>query len=337
MTEPSPDSFLAMVADRSADGLEFGPRQLSAADLPPGDVLVRVEYSSVNYKDGLATAADGKVATTYPLVPGIDLAGVVVAADGGSLPAGTAVAASGYELGVSRHGGYAQFARLPGDWVVELPPTISTRDAMVIGTAGFTAAISVDRILTHGVTPGDGQVLVTGASGGVGSIAVNLLSGLGFEVIASTGKPSASTLLREIGAAEIIDRSVLADTGGRPLAKQRWIAAVDCVGGQTLANVLAATSYGGIVAASGLTGGAQLPATVFPFILRGVTLAGIDSVQFPIEARRALWQRLGADLRPSCLDDVATEVPLAEVGTALDRARAGTATGRTVVSMRRTP
>lgn len=329
MTEPSPDSFLAMVADRADGGFEFGPRRLSAADLPPGDVLVRVEYSSVNYKDGLATAADGKVAATYPLVPGIDLAGAVVSSGDDTLPPGTRVTATGYDLGVSRHGGYAEFASLPRDWVVELPPAISTRDAMGIGTAGFTAAIGVDRILAHGVTPADGEVLVTGASGGVGSMAVNLLGNLGFGVIASTGKSAAGPMLRAIGAAEVIGR--LDDPGGRPLAKQRWIAAVDCVGGQTPANVLAATAYGGIVTASGLTGGASLPATVFPFILRGVTLAGIDSVQFPIEARRALWRRLDDDLRPSCLADIISEVTLTEVETALDLLRAGRATGRTVV------
>jgi acrylyl-CoA reductase (NADPH) len=329
-----PEEFLAMVADQAATGVEFGPRRLSLADLPPGDVLVRVEYSSVNYKDALATAAGGKVAAGYPLVPGIDLAGAVVCSDGDAPAPGTRVAASGYDIGVSRHGGYAEFASLPRDWLVELPPAISTRDAMVIGTAGFTAALSVDRILSYGVTPADGQVLVTGASGGVGTVAVNLLSDLGFEVIASTGKAAARPLLSRIGAAEVIDRSVL-DTPGKPLAKQRWIAAVDCVGGHTLANVLAATSYGGIVAASGLTGGASLPATVFPFILRGVTLAGIDSVQFPIGARRALWRRLGDDLRPSGLADIASEVTLSEVGTALDQVRSGTATGRTVVNAAR--
>jgi len=333
MAESSADSFLAMVADRAADGFEFGPRRLSAADLPPGDVLIRVEYSSVNYKDCLAASADGKVASVYPLVPGIDLAGVVVSSAGDAMPPGTRVAASGYELGVSRHGGYAEFARLPADWVIELPSSISTREAMVIGTAGFTAAMSVARILAHGIKPGDGPVLVTGASGGVGSVAVNLLGDLGFEVLASTGKAAAAPLLHRLGAATVIDRSALGDPDGKPLAKQQWLAAVDCVGGRTLANVLAATSYGGVVAASGLTGGAGLPATVFPFILRGVTLAGIDSVQFPIEARRALWRRLAADLRPSGLDELAADVALTEVDTALERVRSGAATGRTVVTV----
>jgi acrylyl-CoA reductase (NADPH) len=333
MTESSAEDFLAMVVDQAVGGLEFGPRRLSVADLPPGDVLVRVEYSSVNYKDALATSADGKVASAYPLVPGIDLAGVVVSAADGAVPPGTRVTASGYELGVARHGGYAQFARLPGDWLVELPESVSTRDAMAIGTAGFTAAMSVERILAHGVRPGDGQVLVTGASGGVGTMAVHLLGDLGFEVLACTGKPAAEPLLRAIGASAVIDRSELADAAGRALAKQRWIAAVDCVGGPILASVLAATSYGGIVAASGLTGGSGLPATVFPFILRGVTLAGIDSVQFPIGARRALWAKLGGELRPSRLGEIASEVGLTEVGDALDRVRAGAATGRTVVSV----
>jgi acrylyl-CoA reductase (NADPH) len=331
MTESSADDFLAMVADRAGTGVALGARRLSAADLPQGDVLVRVEYSSVNYKDALATSADGKVASGYPLVPGIDLAGVVVSAADGAPPPGTRVMASGYELGVSRHGGYAEFASLPAGWVVELPAGVSTRDAMVIGTAGFTAAMSVERILAHRVRPGDGPVLVTGASGGVGSVAVNLLGDLGFEVVACTGKASAAPLLRSIGASEVIERAELSDAGGRALAKQRWIAAVDCVGGQILANVLAATHYGGIVTASGLTGGSALPTTVFPFILRGVTLAGIDSVQLPIEARRALWRRLGADLRPSALSQIACEVSLPYVGAALDRVLAGAASGRTVV------
>ena len=330
-TEPFP----AMVVDKvdTEAGVAFGPRLLTLADLPPGEVLVRVEYSSVNYKDGLATSADGKVATAYPLVPGIDLAGTVMHAAAGGPAPGTRVVAHGYEIGVARHGGYARYARLPARWVVELPPAVSTREAMVIGTAGFTAAMSVARIVDHGLGPGDGPVLVTGASGGVGSVAVNLLADLGFEVVASSGKPDAAALLRRLGAGTVLDRSELSAAGGRPLAKQRWAAAVDCVGGQTLANVLAATRYGGLVAASGLTGGAGLPATVLPFILRGVTLAGIDSVQVPIERRRALWQRLGADLRPSALAELTTQVALADVGPALERTRAGGATGRTVVNV----
>jgi putative YhdH/YhfP family quinone oxidoreductase len=327
------ESFLAMMVDRVDGGIEFGPRTVTEADLPPGDVLIRVEYSSVNYKDALATSADGKVAAVYPLVPGIDLAGTVVATTGGELPVGTRVVAIGYEIGVARHGGYAEFARLPADWVVELPASISVREAMAIGTAGFTAAMSVARIAAHGIEVGDGPVLVTGASGGVGSVAVNLLAGLGYEVAASTGKPDAAALLRSLGATSVIDRSALNATGGKPLAKQEWAAAVDCVGGQTLANVLSATRYGGLVAASGLTGGASLPTTVLPFILRGVTLAGIDSVQLPIDARRDLWQRLGGQMRPSGLEELSSEVPLSEVGSVLDRIRTGGAVGRTVVKV----
>jgi putative YhdH/YhfP family quinone oxidoreductase len=326
--------FRAMVVDRAGEGVEFGPRQLSEDDLPPGDVLVRVEYSSVNYKDALATAADGKVASTYPLVPGIDLAGTVVSApDGGGPAVGARVVAIGYDLGVSRHGGYAELARLPSEWVVELPAKLSPYDAMGIGTAGFTAAMSVARIVKHGVGPGDGPVLVTGASGGVGSTAVTMLAGLGYEVIASSGKPAAAPLLRELGAASVIDRIILDATEGRPLAKQQWAAAVDCVGGVTLASVLSSTRYGGIVAASGLTGGAALRTTVLPFILRGVTLAGIDSVQLPIEARRDLWRRLGSDLYPQGLHRLVSEVALEDVGAALDRVHTGSSTGRTVVGI----
>lgn len=326
--------FRAMVVDRVGDGVEFGPRRLGLDDLPAGDVVIQVEYSSVNYKDALATMADGKVATTYPLVPGIDLAGTVLTApDDGAFAVGAKVVAIGYDLGVSRDGGYAELARVPADWVVELPPTLSPHDAMAIGTAGFTAAMSVARIIDHGVGASDGPVLVTGASGGVGSTAVSILAGLGFEVIAASGKPAAAALLRDLGAASVIERGALDAAGGRPLAKQQWIAAVDCVGGTTLANVLAATRYGGIVAASGLTGGASLPTTVLPFILRGVTLAGIDSVQLPIGPRRELWQRLGSDLRPPGLTKLVTDVPLEEVGAALERVRSGTSIGRTVVTV----
>jgi acrylyl-CoA reductase (NADPH) len=327
------ESFLAMVVDRVDGGVEFQPRAMTEADLPPGDVLIRVEYSSVNYKDALATSADGKVAAAYPLVPGIDLAGTVVATSDDGPKVGARVVAIGYEIGVARHGGYAEFARLPAGWVVELPASITTREAMIIGTAGFTAAMSVARVIAHGIEPGSGPVLVTGASGGVGSVAVNLLAGMGFEVAASTGKPDAAALLRSLGATTILDRGALNGAGGKPLAKQDWAAAVDCVGGQTLANVLAATRYGGLVAASGLTGGASLPTTVLPFILRAVTLAGIDSVQLPIDARRSLWQRLGGQLRPSGLDELASEVALRQVGDSLERIRSGAAIGRTVVKV----
>ncbi len=249
---------------------------ISEADLPVDGVLIEVLYSSVNYKDGLATAPNGKVARISPLVPGIDLAGVVVS-DDGPFPAGTTVVAHGYDLGVSRHGGYARYARVPGDWLVELPPGLGAREAMIIGTAGFTAALSIVQLEEHGLLPGRGPVLVTGATGGVGSMAVAILARRGYEVAASTGKAEAHDFLKELGASQVLARDELSSEG-KPLQSSRWAAAVDCVGGHTLANVLAQVDYGGAVAASGLTGGASLPTTVMPFILRGVSLLGVDSV-----------------------------------------------------------
>jgi putative YhdH/YhfP family quinone oxidoreductase len=305
---------------------------MDAGDLPEG-VLVDVHWSSVNYKDGLASTPSGKVARISPMVPGIDLAGVL-AEDAGDLEAGTEVLAHGYDIGVSRHGGFAEQARVPAEWLVPLPPGLSARDAMAIGTAGFTAALSVVALEHHGLRPGDGPVLVTGATGGVGSVAVSLLAQQGHEVVASSGKADASDYLASLGAKEVIDRSTLSEAG-RPLDAMHWAAAIDCVGGQTLATVLSRIQYGGAVAASGLTGGAQLPTTVLPFILRGVSLLGIDSVQTDIERRRSVWRRLGDDLKPHGLDEIGHDIGLADLDGVLDGILAGQVTGRYVVDVRR--
>ena len=246
--------------------------------------------------------------------------------------AGTSVVAHGYEIGVSRHGGFAGMARVPAEWLVALPEGLSTREAMVIGTAGFTAAQSVIALEEHGLTPSAGPVLVTGASGGVGSTAVSLLAGRGYEVAASTGKEASHDYLRSLGASEIIDRSTLAEAG-RPLESTKWAAAVDCVGGTTLAGVLSRLSYGGAVAASGLTGGAGLATTVMPFILRGVSLLGIDSVQTAIERRRAVWERLGADLKPPGLEVIGHDISLSDLDATLTSILAGALTGRFVVDL----
>jgi acrylyl-CoA reductase (NADPH) len=324
------DRFRAFVAAKTADGFARGVTELSDSDLPADGARVDVEWSSVNYKDALASTPDGRVARISPLVPGIDLAGRLVEVAGDFAP-GTAVLAHGYDIGVSRHGGYAARARVPADWLVPLPAGLDAREAMVIGTGGYTAALSVLALVDHGLTPDHGPVLVTGATGGVGSVAVNLLSGLGFEVTASTGKAASHEYLRGLGASQVVDRSTLAEGPGRPLGSADWAGAVDCVGGITLANVLSRIRYGGAVAASGLTGGAEVPTTVMPFILRGVSLLGIDSVQTPIGRRREVWERLGGDLKPSGLAEIGHTIGLEDLDRVLSSVLAGGVTGRYVV------
>jgi acrylyl-CoA reductase (NADPH) len=328
------DTFTAFTATSADGAVTLAIGTMSVDDLPPDGVLIEVERSSVNFKDGLATTANGKVARISPLIPGIDLAGTVLESDDDAFPVGCAVIAHGYDLGVSRHGGFAELARVPAHWLVRCPPGLDLREAMTIGTAGFTAALSVLSMEERGLTPDDGPVLVTGATGGVGSIAVGILAARGYEVVASTGKREAEPYLRGLGASDVIDRAELSGEGGRPLESMAWAAAVDCVGGRTLANVLARIRYGGAVAASGLTGGAGLETTVLPFILRNVALLGVDSVQTHIDRRRAVWQLLGADMKPSGLDTVARDVTLGGLGEALDTILAGGATGRTVVDVR---
>jgi putative YhdH/YhfP family quinone oxidoreductase len=327
-------SFRAFQADNSGEAVNRAVTTMSVDDLPQDGVLVEVHWSSVNYKDGLASTPAGKVSRISPIVPGIDLAGVLIE-DALGMPAGTEVIAHGYDLGVARHGGFAEYARVPAEWLVALPAGLTTREAMIIGTAGYTAALSVIALQEAGVTPDAGPVLVTGATGGVGSTAVSLLAALGFEVVASTGKPEAGEYLRSLGASSLIDRSELAEEGKRPLETTVWAGAVDCVGGVALANVLKKIHYGGAVAASGLTGGSGLPTTVLPFILRGVSLLGIDSVMNPIEQRRAVWARIGTDLKPTGLADIGHDVALGELDDVLDAILAGAATGRSVVDVRR--
>jgi acrylyl-CoA reductase (NADPH) len=323
-----PDRFDALLADHSEAGV---PRvaQLSLDDLPDGDVLVDVGWSTVNYKDALAARKDGQVARISPIVPGIDLAGRVAEGPGH----GTDVLAHGYDIGVARHGGFAQRARVPADWVVPLPAGLSAREAMTLGTAGFTAALAVLELVDRGVEPGGKPVLVTGSTGGVGSVAVSILSRLGYEVAASTGKADAADWLRELGASEIVDREALVAEAESPLGRQRWAGAVDSVGGDTLAAILPSVRYGGAVAATGLTGGPGLKTTVLPFILRGVALLGVDSVQLGIERRRAVWERLAGDLRPDLERLAAEEVRLADVPAALERIIAGGMRGRTLVAL----
>ena len=326
------ETFTAFTAEKTDDGFRRGVTDLTLDDLPEGDVVVDVEWSSVNYKDHLAATEKGRVARISPLVPGIDLAGTVRSSGTPGVAAGDAVLVHGYDLGVSHHGGYAQVARVPAGWVVPLPDGLAAREAMVVGTAGYTAALSVLALLDRGLEPGAGTVLVTGATGGVGSMAVAMLAGLGFTVAASTGKADAAPFLRGLGASEIVDRAELTDTS-KPLQTIRWSGAVDAVVGATLAHVLATLAPGAAVAASGNVGGAELPTTVLPFILRGVALFGIDSAGTPIERRREVWGRIATDLKPAGLDAMAQVVDLAHLEGALDEIGRGGVTGRYVVEL----
>jgi acrylyl-CoA reductase (NADPH) len=326
-----PATFRAFVAAREGDGVSRGVRTFAEADLPAGEVEVRVGWSSVNYKDGLATIANGKVARLDPLIPGIDLAGEVVASEDPAIAVGSLVLVHGYELGVSHHGGYAEYQRVPAAWVVPLPAGLTPRLAMAIGTAGFTAAMSVIALEERGLVPGAGPVLVTGASGGVGSTAVGILAGRGYEVWAASGKADEADRLRALGAVAVLSREEVTAESPRPLESERWAGAVDCVGGATLPYILRTLRRGGTVAASGNTGGPGFATTVFPFILRSVALVGIDSAQVPIAERRVIWDRIAGDLRPNGLGEAITEVTLDTLPGALDGILAGRARGRWVV------
>lgn len=327
-----PSCFRAFVAERSDDRVETGVRELFPEDLADGAVTVRVAWSSVNYKDALASSPHGRVARISPLVPGIDLSGEVVASASPRFRVGDLVLAHGYEIGTAHHGGFSEYARLPEEWVVPLPQGLSTREAMAIGTAGFTAALCVHQLESRGLTPDRGPVLVTGASGGVGSTAVAILAARGYEVVASTGKGNAGEWLRELGAARVLGREEILADPARPLRAEEWAAAVDCVGGSTLAGVLGSLRYGGAVAACGLTGGRDLSTTVLPFILRGVALLGADSVQCPLDLRTELWRRLAGDLRPRLLEQiVASEIELEDLQPALAAILRGEIRGRTLV------
>lgn len=325
------DSFRALVATQDGDRQGIAFADWTDADLPAGDVTVAVEYSSFNYKDGLALKGKNRILRKFPIVPGIDFAGRVLSSDNPNYVLGDRVILTGWGVGEGWSGGFAERARVKGEWLVKLPAGMSTRHAMAIGTAGLTAMLSVMALEKHGIAP-KGKVLVTGASGGVGSVAVKLLADRGYQVSALTGRREEEPFLRSLGAVEIVDRSEYA-TAGKPLAGERWNGAVDCVGSTVLANVLAAMAYRGAVAACGLAGGMDLPTSVFPFILRNVALLGVDSVQCPKEVRETAWMKLASELTEADLAEVTGEVALADVMGLADRILQGQVRGRQVVKV----
>ncbi|MFT4194539.1 MDR family oxidoreductase [Ottowia sp.] len=325
-------TFKALLATRTDDATATSVVDFHEDHLMPGDVTVSVEYSTVNYKDAMAVTGRGAVVRKFPLIPGIDFAGVVQASSHPGFAVGDRVLANGWELGQSHHGGFARKARVKGEWLIKIPDVFSTRDAMAIGTAGYTAMLSVLALEHGGITPERGDILVTGANGGAGSVAVALLSKLGYRVIASTGRPQEADYLHALGATEIIDRRTLSEPG-KPIAAERWAGAIDSVGSHTLANVLAQTRYRGVVAAFGLAQGVDLPASMLPFILRNVTLAGIDSVNAPQQVRLQAWSRLARDLDLDKLARTTQEIPLADVPRIASEVLAGKIRGRTVVNL----
>jgi acrylyl-CoA reductase (NADPH) len=323
--------FKALLLD-NANGFQVSLQDLDEARLPAGDVTVAVQYSTLNYKDGLALCNKGPVVRSWPMVAGIDGAGTVLESSHPSWKAGDAFVHNGWGVGETHWGCLAEKARLKGDWLVKLPTAFTPRLAMAIGTAGYTAMLSVLALEDHGVKPGDGEVLVTGATGGVGSVAVALLSKLGYRVTAATGKVAEADYLKALGASAVIDRAELA-APGKPLQKERWAAVVDAVGSHTLVNALAQTRYGGVVTACGLAQGMDLPGSVAPFILRGVTLAGIDSVMAPLARRQRAWDRLARDLEPALLERMVEEVPLEAAVAKAQQLMAGQVRGRVVVKI----
>jgi acrylyl-CoA reductase (NADPH) len=324
--------FKALLLEKDEAGFRAAVRELDESRLPEGNVVLRVSHSTLNYKDALAITNRGPVVRSWPMVAGIDGAGTVVESRHPEWKSGDRVVLNGWGVGETRWGCLAQLASVQGDWLVPLPANYTPRHAMAIGTAGYTAMLCVLALERHGLAPGAGDVLVTGATGGVGSIAIALLAARGHRVVAATGKTTEADYLRQLGATTVIDRAELA-TPGKSFQKERWVAVVDAVGSHTLANALAQTRYGGVVAACGLAQGSDLQTTVLPFILRGVTLAGIDSVMAPLPLRRQAWQRLAADLHPARLDTIAQEIGLDRVQ---DRARdliEGRMRGRIVVTI----
>jgi len=325
--------FSGIVINKDNEGKQsVSVEQIDEAQLPEGDVTIAVDYSTINFKDGLAITGSSPVVRKFPMVPGIDLAGVVCESSSEEFNVGDRVVLNGWGVGEGHWGGLAQKARLNASMLIHLPEAFTTRQAMAIGTAGYTAALCVDALIQHGITPDQGEILVTGATGGVGSFAVTLLAKAGFNVVAATGKTSEEAYLKALGATSIIDRAELADKG-KPLQRERWAGVVDSVGSFTLVNACAQTKYRGAVAACGLAQGADFPATVMPFILRGVALLGVDSVMAPKQPRLSAWQRLANDLDPTTLDLIANEITLQQAVDVASDILKGSIRGRVVVNV----
>ncbi len=324
--------FKGILITREDSGYQARLQDIDEAVLPEGDVTVRVEWSTLNYKDGLAITGKSPVVRRFPMIPGIDFAGTVSESTNPAWRAGDKVVLNGWGVGETHCGGLAEVARVRGEWLVPLPAAFTARQAMAIGTAGYTAMLCVLALERHGVTPADGEVLVTGANGGVGSVAIALLAKLGYTVVASTGRVAEAEHLKSLGAADVIDRGELS-APGKPIGKERWAGVIDTVGSHTLANACATTKYRGAVAACGLAGGMDFPATVAPFILRGVTLYGIDSVMAPLAVRQEAWQRLGRDLDIARLNEITREIPLSEAIAVAGELLAGKVRGRVVVAV----
>lgn len=326
--------FKALVAEESSEGIYSRHiRERSVVSLPDGALLVEVRYSSLNYKDALSATGNKGVTRSYPHTPGVDAAGVVAECSDGTFSPGDQVIVTGHDLGMNTPGGFGQYIRVPSDWGVALPGGLTLKESMALGTAGFTAAYSVLKLERAGVKPASGDILVTGASGGVGSIAVAILAGAGYRVFAATGKAGAGEFLRGLGATGILTRKEIQDSSGRPLLKGRWAAAVDVAGGATLSSVLRAIRYGGVVTCCGLTDSPELNLTVFPFILRGVSLMGVDSAECGMDTRREIWSRLASDWKPARLRDMYSECSLYELEGKVTAMLKGEITGRTVVNL----
>lgn len=327
-------SFQALFIEKEEQDTSLHFRDTTIDELPENDVTIEVHYSGINYKDGLAVLPDGKIVSEYPFIPGIDASGVVVETKSDRFQVGDEVIVTSYDFGVSYFGGYSEFIRVPADWVVPLPAGLSLKEAMILGTAGFTAALSVDALEFSGVTPTDGKIAVSGATGGVGSLSSAILSKRNYQVVASSNKADAAEFLQKFGVSEVVTREAFQPKKIRALDKQLFAGAIDCVGGKPLAYLLTAVQYGGAVTTCGMSAGGKLDTTVFPFILRGIQLFGIDSVLCPMPKRERIWNRLATDYKLANLDELATEIPFSELPTALHQVMNGGVTGRYLVKIK---